>query len=236
MTPDEIRDLADEMLQMGTGVAMVKCGCRGLYVKTANAERLSRFGAAKPADMTNWADRELWLPVYQEEKFVGALGSGDSAIAGFLAAFVRGCTIEDCLRYGNAAGSMNVTVPDGLSWNGTMHKSEKHADQVLKVARSQSAAALSPVAASWRRSLLNHHLDPEESDCRSIEQSDLETRLPGCPITVISPNDALGKIVEQKRSGREIWREMLIIAIGLLLAELILARLFLQSATRNETH
>jgi len=59
----------------------------------------------------------VWFPVYQEEQFVGALGSGDSAIAGFLTAFVRGQSVESCLRYGNAAGSMNVTVPDGLSWN-----------------------------------------------------------------------------------------------------------------------
>ena len=48
---------------------------------------------------------------------MGALGSGDSAIAGFLSGFVRGLTLESCLRYANAAGSMNVTVPDGLSWN-----------------------------------------------------------------------------------------------------------------------
>ena len=75
------------------------------------------MGAAGCADLDNWANRELWFPVYQEEKFVGALGSGDSAIAGFLSAFVWGHSIESCLRYANAAGSMNVTVPDGLTWN-----------------------------------------------------------------------------------------------------------------------
>ncbi len=117
MTPEEITDLAQQMLDMGAGVAMVKCGCRGLYVKTAGKDRLEKFGAAKPGDMDNWANRELWMPVYEEEKFVGALGSGDSAIAGFLSAYVKGYSIEDCLRYANAAGSMNVTVPDGLSWN-----------------------------------------------------------------------------------------------------------------------
>ena len=117
MTVGEISAIADKLIEMGTGVAMVKCGHRGLYVRTGSAERLEQFGAAKCGDTDNWANRELWFPVYQEEKFVGALGSGDSAIAGFLSAFVWGHTVESSLRYANAAGSMNVTVPDGLTWN-----------------------------------------------------------------------------------------------------------------------
>jgi sugar/nucleoside kinase (ribokinase family) len=117
MTVGEVEDLADEMIALGTGIAMVKCGHRGLYVRTAGKDRLATFGAAGCADPDNWADREVWFPVYEEEKFVGALGSGDSAIAGYLSAFVRGMSFEDCLRYANAAGSQNVTVPDGLSWN-----------------------------------------------------------------------------------------------------------------------
>jgi sugar/nucleoside kinase (ribokinase family) len=117
ITVEEIAQVGADLIDMGTAIAMVKCGHRGLYIRTAGKERLQGLGAAKCADLDNWAERELWFPVYQEEKFVGALGSGDSAIAGFLAAFIRGHTIESCLRYANAAGSMNVTVPDGLSWN-----------------------------------------------------------------------------------------------------------------------
>lgn len=117
MTVKEISDIGRDLIEMGTAIAMIKCGHRGLYIRTAGKDRLSKLGAAKCGDLDNWAERELWFPVYQEEKFVGALGSGDSAIAGFLAAFVRGYSIESCLRYANAAGSMNVTVPDGLTWN-----------------------------------------------------------------------------------------------------------------------
>jgi sugar/nucleoside kinase (ribokinase family) len=117
MTVSEVSQLGSDILAMGTGIAMVKCGNRGLYIRTGSKERLEKMGAAGCGDVANWADRELWFPVYQEESFVGALGSGDSAIAGFISAFVRGLTIESCLRYANAAGSMNVTVPDGLSWN-----------------------------------------------------------------------------------------------------------------------
>jgi sugar/nucleoside kinase (ribokinase family) len=117
MTVKEISDLGKDLIKLGTAIAMVKCGHRGLYVRTADKDRLSKLGAAGCSNLDNWANRELWFPVYKEEKFVGALGSGDSAIAGFLSAFVKGNSIENCLRYANAAGSMNVTVPDGLSWN-----------------------------------------------------------------------------------------------------------------------
>jgi sugar/nucleoside kinase (ribokinase family) len=117
ITVKEITTLGNDLLKLGTAMAMVKCGHKGLYIRTADKDRLKKLGAAGCTDLDNWANRELWFPVYQEEKFVGALGSGDSAIAGFLSAFVRGISIESCLRYANAAGSMNVTVPDGLSWN-----------------------------------------------------------------------------------------------------------------------
>jgi sugar/nucleoside kinase (ribokinase family) len=117
MTVKEISTLGSDLIKLGTAIAMVKCGHRGLYIRTADKDRLKKLGAAGCSDLDNWANRELWFPVYREEKFVGALGSGDSAIAGFLSAFVRGLSIESCLRYANAAGSMNVAVPDGLSWN-----------------------------------------------------------------------------------------------------------------------
>jgi sugar/nucleoside kinase (ribokinase family) len=117
MTVKEISTLGNDLLAMGTAIAMIKCGNRGLYIRTTGRDRLEKLGAAKCADLENWANRELWFPVYQEEKFVGALGSGDAAIAGFLSAFVWNHSIESCLRYANATGSMNVTVPDGLTWN-----------------------------------------------------------------------------------------------------------------------
>lgn len=117
LTVKEISEVGNDLIEMGTAIAMVKCGNRGLYIRTAGKGRLSKIGAAACFDSDNWANRELWFPVYQEETFVGALGSGDSAIAGFLSAFVWHHTIESCLRYANAAGSMNVTVPDGLTWN-----------------------------------------------------------------------------------------------------------------------
>ena len=107
-----VASLGAETLKMGAAVAMVKCGHRGLYVCTADKARLEKMGAAACGDVENWANRELWFPVYEEEKFVGALGSGDSAIAGFLSAFVRGLRRLARTAGGDRCGRADHSNPD----------------------------------------------------------------------------------------------------------------------------
>lgn len=123
LRPEELRPLADELLAMGVAVAAIKMGARGMYVRTAGETRLRDMGRATPAEPTNWADRELWFPIYREERFVGATGAGDTTIAGFLAALLRGCRIEEAGSMANAVGACNVEAPDALggirSWEET---------------------------------------------------------------------------------------------------------------------
>ena len=119
LTPADIVPLGRRLIEFGVKTAMIKCGHFGLYICTAEKDRVREMGAAMPRDPDNWHRRQLWHPVYYVpgDEMVGSLGSGDSAIAGFFAAFIKNRSIEDCLRYANAAGSRNVTVSDGLSWN-----------------------------------------------------------------------------------------------------------------------
>jgi sugar/nucleoside kinase (ribokinase family) len=44
---------------------------------------------------------------------VDTIGAGDSFDAGFLHQFIRGSTIEDCLRYGNRTGALSTTRSGG---------------------------------------------------------------------------------------------------------------------------
>lgn len=61
---------------------------------------------------------------------------------------------------------------------GPYKPSARHADIVRETAHSGNAAATSPIAASWRRSLLHHGLEPETShDIECVtEQELLQTR------------------------------------------------------------
>ena len=73
------------------------------------------MGAARPGDPENWSERELWCPAYAVRDLASATGSGDSSIAGFLAAFLRGESIEMALKYATCLGWQNVQVPDAVS-------------------------------------------------------------------------------------------------------------------------
>lgn len=81
------------------------------------------MGEARPGDSDNWAKRELWAPAFEVDNFGSATGSGDSSIAGFLSAFLRGLSIEDSLRYAVCLGLQNVRVLDAVSGIGTWEES-----------------------------------------------------------------------------------------------------------------
>jgi sugar/nucleoside kinase (ribokinase family) len=120
---DDLTRLSEKMLEFGTNIAVIKCGYKGFYVRTANRAKFSKIGYARPGNLENWSSRELWHSTYHVDKIVSATGSGDSAIAGFLAAYIKGETIENALKYACAFGAQNLRVLDALSglksWNET---------------------------------------------------------------------------------------------------------------------
>jgi sugar/nucleoside kinase (ribokinase family) len=128
LSATDLSPLAERLLDMGVAVAAIKMGARGMYVRTADAARLRQMGRARPDRVSDWAERELWFPIFQEERFVGATGAGDTTIAGFLASMLRGNTLEQSGRIANAVGACNVEAADALggirSWEETMARME----------------------------------------------------------------------------------------------------------------
>ena len=114
-TPEQYSKTADELLSMGAKVVSLKTGHRGFYVKTGGAGLFSGMGRARPGCLNNWSNRELWRPAYTVDSFGSATGSGDSSIAGFLSAFLRGLKIEEALKYATCLGWQNVGVLDAVS-------------------------------------------------------------------------------------------------------------------------
>ena len=120
---NELADLSDKLINYGSKIVGLKCGSRGFYVRTASKEKLKKIGGL---NLDNWSERELWEPCYHAEKFVSAAGAGDSAIAGFLAALLKGETIEMCVKYACMCGAQNVQALDTVSgiidWEETTKK------------------------------------------------------------------------------------------------------------------
>ena len=109
---NELTQLSNALLNYGTKIVGLKCGSRGFYVKTTSKDKLARINGI---DINNWSERQLWEPTYHVTKFTSAAGSGDSAIAGFLIGFLKGETIEMCLKCACMCGAQNVQVLDAVS-------------------------------------------------------------------------------------------------------------------------
>ena len=112
---EDMTRISGKILSYGAKVVVLKVGYRGCYIRTAEKEKIESMGIAKPKDVDNWAKRELWSPSFYVPEVASATGSGDSAIAGFYAAYLRDKSIEECLEYACAAGAQNVTALDALS-------------------------------------------------------------------------------------------------------------------------
>jgi len=58
--------------------------------------------------------KERWeQPPFLNEQVVDAIGAGDSFNAGFISAFIRGGSLQECLRKGNICGAVNTTTAGG---------------------------------------------------------------------------------------------------------------------------
>jgi len=133
VTPQLLESISQELLDMGVKMVVLKMGSCGIYLRTAPEQMLKSIGRAKPFNEKNWANCERWIPCFKV-KVVGTTGSGDSAIAGFLSALLRSCTIDEALAIAVAAGACNVEALDSLSglrtWDATRERVKKGWEQL----------------------------------------------------------------------------------------------------------
>jgi sugar/nucleoside kinase (ribokinase family) len=125
ITPELLSDLSQELLELGAKIVCLKLGERGLYLRTADQAAIESLGRACPAKPAVWANKELWTACFKVE-LVGAAGSGDATIAGFLSALLRDLTPAEAVTAAVAVGACNVEAVDTLSgirlWTETMDR------------------------------------------------------------------------------------------------------------------
>ena len=113
--PTIYSDLADEIMDLGCNNLVIKTGFRGIFQRTKDLKKSKNNGTLVPGDIENWSNREVWCPALKVAKIASATGSGDSAVAGFLTAYLKGCSIERTLKYANCLGFQNLQELDGVS-------------------------------------------------------------------------------------------------------------------------
>ena len=112
---EDIRPLADQVMEMGAKVLLIKCGAPGIYYRTAHREILEGVGPRVELDADLWSSREGFEKSYRPRRIRSGPGAGDTTIAAFLTGMLEGMTLEQCLRLAAAAGASCVAEYDALS-------------------------------------------------------------------------------------------------------------------------
>ncbi len=150
VTPRLLSDIGQQVLEMGAKIVGLKLGDRGFYLRTGAAADIEALGAARPSDVSAWADRELWAPCFRVA-VRGTTGAGDATVAGFLSALLRDLPPEKAATAAVAVGACNVEAADALSGIRSWDDTWKRVD------RGWSRHKLSLDETSWRFDS-SHHL------------------------------------------------------------------------------
>lgn len=98
----DVRVLGDKLMALGAHVVLIKCGIKGLYLRTNGLDG-------------KWKNIEYFEQSYKAEHFCSATGAGDVTIAAFLTAMLHDYEPKRCLQLAAGAGACCVRAYDALS-------------------------------------------------------------------------------------------------------------------------
>lgn len=107
----DVKPLARKLLDMGAKAVLIKCGTAGMYYRTGD---MSGVGARLELDRQGWSNQEGVQPCFKADIVRSATGAGDTSIAAFLTAVLRGKTPGECAALAAAEGACAVTAYDAL--------------------------------------------------------------------------------------------------------------------------
>lgn len=111
----DVIPLAEQILDMGCKLAIIKCGAAGFYYKTKGKEAFDTLSADSGIELSGFADREGFEKSYVPDAVISGTGAGDTTIAAFLTAMVKGYPFERCIQLAAATGASCVAAVDALS-------------------------------------------------------------------------------------------------------------------------
>ena len=111
----DVRPLANRLLEMGAKALFIKCGVPGAYYRTANSDFMKKLCAEQDLNASDWVDKEGFVESYLQPNVVSGTGAGDTSIAAFLTSMLEGKSLVCCVQLAAAAGACCVSTLDSLS-------------------------------------------------------------------------------------------------------------------------
>lgn len=111
----DVVPLADRILDMGCKLVIIKCGAAGFYYKTKDAEVFEALSAHSGLEFAGFGGQAGFEKSYVPDAVISGTGAGDTTIAAFLTAMVKGYHFERCLQLAAATGASCVAAVDALS-------------------------------------------------------------------------------------------------------------------------
>ncbi len=111
-----LAELGETLIGMGAAVAAIKLGDQGLYLRTTrDSARIAQFCGRLALAADAWRGREVLSPCFEARTVAGTTGSGDSTVAGLLAALLRGADPREAATGATAVGACSVEALDSTS-------------------------------------------------------------------------------------------------------------------------
>ncbi len=125
----DVKPLAEQCLAFGARMVLIKCGVAGMYFRSNDAIHLRKVGSELCLDARDWADQEIFETCYEPERVLSGTGAGDTSIAAFLTAMLKGYSAQWCVRLAAAEGASCVAAYDAL---GGLKSLEELEDKINK--------------------------------------------------------------------------------------------------------
>ncbi|MDQ9761072.1 hypothetical protein RFZ45_19755, partial [Acinetobacter baumannii] len=86
---------ANQCMELGAKVLLIKCGVKGIYYQVSNRKVLQGISSRIELDSEKWADKSGFEKSFVPDRILSGTGAGDISIAGFLTAVLNGCGPEE---------------------------------------------------------------------------------------------------------------------------------------------
>lgn len=110
----DIEPLANQLMTMGARVVLIKCGAAGMMYKTALADVMHDLIKAHSLSADGWCGKAGFEESYQAPEILSGTGAGDTSIAAFLTALLKGADLDKCVKVAAATGACCMSSYDAL--------------------------------------------------------------------------------------------------------------------------